>query len=136
MSNLNTKSLFISHAWSQNQQPWKKVVGWFESDPGFSWTNCSCPDTSVLRDKSSKSLTDEIIRQIASAQTVIILSEMYAANSEWVDFEISVAKRMKKFIIGVAPLERGKMPKKLQEAADLTVGGHSSSLLNMVKFIV
>ncbi|MBI5430451.1 MAG: TIR domain-containing protein [Nitrosomonadales bacterium] len=136
MSGSNTKSIFISHTWSQNQQCWKKVVGWLESDPDFAWKNCSSPDTSALPDRTSKSLSEEITRQIASAQAVIILSEMYAANSDWIDYEISEAKRLRKFIIGVAPLEQGSIPHKIREASDLMVSGHSSSLLSMVKYIV
>lgn len=136
MSVSSTKSLFISHTWSQNQQYWNKVVGWLESDPDFAWKNCSCPDTVALPDRTSKSLSEEITRQIASAQAVIILSEMYAANSDWIDYEISEAKRLKKFIIGVAPLEQGAIPQKIREASDLMVSGHSSSLLGMVKYIV
>jgi len=136
MSNPNIKSLFISHTWIQNQQSWKKVVGWLENDPDLAWQNCSCPDPAGLPDKSPKTLANEITRQIASAQAVIVLSEMYAANSDWVDFEIREAKRMNKFIIGVAPLERGRIPKKIQDAADLMAGGYSSSLISIVKYMV
>ena len=136
MSSPNTKSLFISHVWNKNQPSWRKVVEWFESEPNFSWKNCSHPDLGILPDRSTRYLTWEVSRQIASAQAVIILSEVYAANSAWVDYEISEAKRMKKFIIGVAPLEHGKVPRKIRESADLMVGGSSSSLLNMVKLVV
>lgn len=34
---------------------------------------------------------------------MIILAGMYAAHSEWIDYEISEAVRMGKFIIGVRP---------------------------------
>ncbi|MDX8385398.1 MAG: TIR domain-containing protein [Gallionella sp.] len=135
MSSLTTKSLFISHAWTQNLLPWKQVVGWFEDESDFPWRNCSCPDSSLLEDKSSQSLAAEITRQIASAQAVIILSEMYAANSAWVDYEISEAKRMNKLIIGVAPLVHGCIPGKIKNAADLMSAGYSSSLISMVRFI-
>ena len=135
MSTLTTKSLFISHAWTQNMNPWVQVVGWFEKEPDFSWQNCSCPDTNFLKDKSSQSLAAEITRQISSAQAVIILSEMYAANSAWVDYEIREAKRMNKLIIGVAPLVHGCIPDKIKNVADLMSAGYSSSLVNMVRFI-
>ena len=135
MSSPNTKSLFISHAWNQNQHYWERVVGWLESETNFFWRNCSCPDLAALPDRSSQSLSEEMTRQIASAQAVIILSELYAANSDWVDYQISEAKRMKKLIIGVAPLERGSMPREVREAADLVAGSHSTSLVNIVRFV-
>lgn len=136
MSSTNAKTLFISHAWARDQQPWKQVVDWFEKEPGFSWQNCSCPCPEALADKSSRALSEEMTRQIASAQAVIILSEMYAANSGWIDYEISEAKRMRKFIIGVAPLAQGSAPREIQEAADLMVSGSSASLIGTVRFLV
>jgi hypothetical protein len=136
MSSTNSKAIFISHTWTRNQPHWKKVVEWFEMEPDFSWKNCSCPDTEALTDISSRALSEEMTRQIASAQAVIILSEMYAANSGWVDYEISEAKRMKKFIIGVAPLEQGRIPGKIREAADLVVGGSRISLIGTVRVLV
>ena len=135
MSTSNTKSLFISHTWTCNQPHWEKVVGWLEQEPDFSWRNCSCPDPQSLPDKSSRALSAEMTRQIASAQAVIILSETYAANSAWVDYEISEAKRMNKLIIGVAPLEHGRTPKKIRESADLMVGGSSASLVGTIKIL-
>jgi hypothetical protein len=135
MSGTNAKTLFISHAWTRNPQ-WEKVVGWLEKDADFSWRNCSCPNPGALNDHSSRALSEEMTRQIASAQAVIILSEMYAANSDWIDYEINEAKRMYKFIIGVAPLEHGGVPRKIRDAADLVVGGSSSSLIGTVRFLV
>jgi len=75
-------------------------------------------------------------RQIASAQAVIIISEMYTANSGWIDYEISEAKRMNKLIIGMAPLTQGNIPGKIRDSADLLAGGSSSSLIGTVKYLV
>jgi hypothetical protein len=136
MIGTNIKALFISHTWTRNQPHWKKVVDWFEREPDFQWKNCSSPDTETLADRSSRALSEEMTRQIASAQAVIILSEMYAANSDWVDYEISEAKRLKKFIIGVAPLEQGSIPRKIREAADLMVGGSRISLIGTIRVLV
>jgi len=136
MSNSASKSLFISHIWTHNQQYWNKVVGWFESESGFSWVNCSSPELSNLSDTSTQSLKKEMSRQISTAQAVIILSDMYAANGAWIDYEINESKRMNKFIIGVAPLERGSAPKRIQDSVDLMVSGSSSSLLSMIKLMV
>ena len=136
MPTLNSKALFISHTWSRNQPQWKKVVDWFEHEPDFAWKNCSLPDPGVLPDKTSTGLSQEMTRQIAAAQAVIILSDMYAENRAWIDYEIKEAKRLHKFIIGVAPLERGSAPKTLVEAADLMVGGTSTSVVGTVRYLV
>jgi len=136
MTNSDTKTLFISHTWTHDHPQWKKVVGWFETEPDFRWQNCSLPDPDNLADRSSTALSREMTRQIAAAQAVIILSDLYAANSEWIDYEISEARRMHKFIIGVAPLDQGNTPRKLIEAADLMVGSSRASVVGTVRFLV
>ena len=136
MTSSNAKTLFISHAWTRNQPQWKQVVDWLEQEADFPWENCSHPDAETLPDRSSRTLSAEMSRQIASAQAVIILSELYAANSEWLDYEIDEAKRMHKFIIGVAPLNQGSVPRKIRESADLVVGGSSASVVGTVRYLV
>jgi len=136
MPDQKTKSLFISHSWNQNQREWKRVTEWLESEPGLSWRNCSRPDMSALPNTSSQTLAKEMSRQIASAEAVILLSEMYVESSTWLDYEIKEAMRMNKFIIGMTPLERGSVPMKIKGASDFMVGGHRASLIGMVKCMV
>jgi hypothetical protein len=72
-------------------------------------------------------------RQISPAQGVIILAGMYAAHSEWIDYEISEAVRMGKFIIGVRPWGQERVPANVQNAADVMVGWNSASIIQAVR---
>ncbi len=58
---------------------------------------------------------------------------MYAAHSEWIDYEMDEAVRMGKSIIGVRPWGQERMPQKLQNIADKIVGWNRSSIIQAVR---
>src|SRR5258708_1773155 len=99
MPYLKNRMIFISHAWGYSDHYWT-LVRWFNAEPNFSWRNCSVPSHNSLPDKTSKGLSVGMSRQISPAQVVLILGGMYAAHSDWIDYEISEAQRMNKTIIG------------------------------------
>jgi hypothetical protein len=132
MPNLRTRYLFISHAWRYDAH-YQQLVTWFDNEPNFSWRNYSVPSDDSLSDKTSKGLSDGMTRQISPAQGVIILAGMYAAHSEWIDYEISEAVRMGKFIIGVRPWGQERVPANVQNAADVMVGWNSASIIQAVR---
>lgn len=124
--------LFISHAWRYSEH-YDKIVKWFNEAPNFDWKNCSVPSTDALTDKTSKGLAAGMTKQISPAQGVIILAGMYAAHSEWIDFEIDEAIRMEKVIIGVRPWGQERVPVKVQDAAKVMVGWNSASIVQAVR---
>jgi len=127
-----TRMLFISHAWAYEEH-YNKIVEWFNSDLLFSWKNCSVPSDDALPDKTKKGLAEGIRRQISPAQGVIVIAGMYAAHSDWIDYEIDEAIRMEKTIIGVYPRGQQRAPKKIQDAAKVMVNWNSNSIIQAVK---
>jgi hypothetical protein len=132
MPDLKTRMLFISHAWRHSEH-YSKIVQWCAEAPNFSWKNCSVPSDDALPDKTSKGLSEGMRRQIAPAQGVIILAGMYAAHSDWIDFEINEAVRMGKVIIGVKPWGQERIPANVQSAAKVMVGWNSQSVIDAVR---
>ncbi len=133
MPDLKNRMIFISHAWKHNQHYWT-VVNWFNDEANFSWSNCSVPSHDALPDKTSKGLGESITRQINPAQVVIILGGMYAANSGWIDYEISEAQRMGKSIIGVRPWDQQRVPVNVQTASTIPmVGWNRASIIQAVR---
>ena len=102
MPYLKTRMIFISHAWEYDED-YKTLVDWLEDEPNFEWRNCSVPKHDACDDTTSKGLENCLTRQIRSASIIIILGGMYAAYSEWIDYEIDEAVRMGKTILGVKP---------------------------------
>jgi len=132
MPQLKTRMIFISHAWTYSSHYWT-VVGWFNDTQNFDWKNCSVPSHDSLPDKTRKGLKEALTRQIQPAQVVIILAGMYAAHSDWIEYEIAEAQRMGKTIIGVKPWGQERVPQIVQDAAYLMVGWNSTSVVQAVR---
>ena len=133
MPALKTRMIFISHAWRYSDH-YNKIVEWFDGAANFSWKNCSVPSDQGVSDKSSKGLSAAMTRQINPSQIVVILGGMYAAYSEWIEYEISEAKRLNKPIVGVKPWGQERFPSIVREASSCEpVGWNSSSVISAVR---
>jgi hypothetical protein len=124
--------IFISHAWRYNSH-YNTVKGWFDDAAYFYWKNCSVPSDDALPDKTSKGLSAGMSRQISPAQVVVILAGMYASHSAWIEYEINEAVRMGKKIIGVKPWGQERIPKIVQDNADVMVGWNSASVIQAAR---
>ena len=125
--------IFISHAWNYNEHYWT-IVKWFNYASNFSWSNCSVPSHDGLADRSTTGLRRGMTRQISPAQVVIILGGMYAAHSDWIEYEISEAQRMNKTIIGIKPWGQERVPLVVQNASVCpVVGWNSVSVVKAVR---
>ncbi|GGJ68251.1 hypothetical protein GGR02_001810 [Anoxybacillus voinovskiensis] len=135
---MKTYNIFISHAWKYSEH-YHKVVQWLNEaqDEGqFKWKNYSVPEHDPLIDPNTtygkKKLKEELEGQIKPTSIVIILSGMYAAYSEWIDFEIDTAVSCEKYIIGVKPWGQERIPKKVSDNADVMVGWNKNPIVNAV----
>ena len=135
MPSLKTRTLFISHAWEYDEHYWK-LVNWFNEEPNFDWKNCSVPSHDSCDETTKKGLKECLTRQIRPAQGVIILAGMYAAYSDWIDYEIDEAIRMEKIIIGVRPWGQERTPVKIQNSADKMVNWNKSSIIQAVRDLI
>ncbi|MGD0489056.1 MAG: TIR domain-containing protein [Syntrophorhabdales bacterium] len=135
MPELKTRRIFICHSWAYDEHYWT-LAQWFNEEPNFSWKNCSVPSDDALPDKTSKGLSEGMTRQISPAQVVIILAGMYAARSDWIDYEIDEAIRMNKAIVGVRPWGQERTPIKIQNAAESNgkmVGWNRDSIIQAIR---
>lgn len=125
--------IFISHAWAYSEH-YQTIVKWLNEEPNFLWSNCSVPSDDALPDKTSKGLGEGMTRQISPAQVVLILAGMYAARSDWIEYEISEAQRMGKIIIGVKPWGQERIPVIVQNASICDpVGWNRASVIQAIR---
>lgn len=133
MPYLKNRMVFISHAWGYSDH-YNTIVSWLNNAPNFSWSNCSVPSTNALPDKTSAGLSRGMTRQISPAQVVLILGGMYAANSAWIEYEISEAQRMGKVIVGIKPWGQERIPSIVRNASICEpVGWNSASVISAVR---
>lgn len=123
--------IFISHAWKRSEH-YLKVKKWLD-DSNIIYADYSVTEENPLHSGNKRKLKEDLTGQIKPASCVIILSGMYAAHSDWIEYELSEAYRMGKYIIGVKPWGQERIPQIITDAADVIVGWNSSSVVSAVK---
>jgi hypothetical protein len=135
---VSTYNIFISHAWKYSEH-YDQVVKWINEaqDEGkLTWKNYSVPEHDPLIDPNTtvgkNKLKGMIDNQIKPASIVIILAGMYAAHSDWIDYEIDTAVSYSKYIIGVKPWGQERIPTKISDNANVIVGWNKNSIINAI----
>lgn len=131
-----TYNLFISHAWKYSEH-YYKVIEWLneaKEEGKLLYKNYSVPQHDPLIDPDSNSgksvLKKSLVNQITPASKIIILSGMYVAHSDWIDFEIDTAVEKDKYIIGLRPWGQQLIPTKVSNNASKMVGWNKKSLID------
>lgn len=131
-------NIFISHAWRYSDD-YNTVVSWLndaQSQGILTWKNYSVPEHDPVLDPNSsysKSALKEALKsQIRPVSKVIIISGMYAAYSDWIDFEIDTAVDYGKEIIGLKPRGQERIPVKIQNNSTEMVGWTRDSLIRAI----
>ena len=57
---------------------------------------------------------------------------MYAAYSDWIDYELTTAVYMNKYIIGVKPWGQERIPTIISNNSDTIVGWNKDSVINAI----
>ena len=134
MPNLHNYRLFISHAWSYSER-YERAINFINDAPNFSWTNFSVPIDRNFEQMSRRDLEEELRQQIRPVQCVVVLAGMYAAHSDWIQFEIDYAKSLSKPILGIIPWGAERTPLSVQQAANKMVGWNAASIVSGIREI-
>ena len=130
MPQLYPYRLFISHAWSYNVEYYTLEQRLLEY-PNFNFRNYSVPKHDPF--ETGTQLATKLLHQMNPTQVVIVLAGMYAAHSDWIQFEINEAKRMGKPIIGVRPWGQKRIPQSLQDAATVMHGWNIGPIVESIR---
>lgn len=57
---------------------------------------------------------------------------MYAAHSDWIEFEINTAVDKNKYIIGVKPWSQERIPNIVTNNSDVMVGWNKKSIIDAI----
>lgn len=130
MPALRTYNVFISHAWSYNDD-YYRLEKFLNAAPNFQWKNLSVPahDPIATRDQLAARLND----QMRPANAFLILSGMYVAHSDWIQYEINFARRIGRPIIGIRPWGSERIPEAVQKAATEIVGWNTDSIVATIR---
>ena len=132
MPYLKTYDLFISHAWHYNDE-YYRLVNLLHNAAYFSWRNYSVPQHDPLDANNSPRLMAALERQIRPVNAALIISGMYVNYREWIEYEIGVAQRYNKPIIGIRPWGAQRIPVEVQTVAKTMVGWNTSSIVEAIR---
>lgn len=124
--------ILISHSWDYSDD-YRTIKDWFDSTGYFMWSNYSVPIENPIDARSKAELKQRIANRISCCSCVIVLSGMYVAYSEWIDFEIETALKFNKPIIGVKPRGQQHVPYAVSSNADIMVGWTRDGIVNAVR---
>ncbi len=130
MPSLYPYRIFISHAWDYNDE-YYKIENMLKEYPNFEFRNYSVPKHDAF--DTGETLTKKLLDQMNPVQVVIILSGMYAAHSDWIQYEIKEANRLGKPIIGVKLWGQERVPQSIQDAAKVIHGWNVGPIVASIR---
>ncbi len=130
MPTLRVYKVFISHAWSYNDD-YYRIEKWLNEAPNFLWANLSVPKHDPIA--TGEQLSKELNNQMRPADAFVILAGMYVSHSDWIQYEINFARRIGRPIIGIQPWGSTLVPKAVQSGADEIVGWNRDSIVGAIR---
>lgn len=101
VSETNPIRVFITHAFDESDD-YLRAFEFFESVDRFYYLNVSKPENSPS-DGSLEAIKDELIRQIKASEAVVVVSDVYAANTDLVSYMMDVAEANDIGMIAIKP---------------------------------
>jgi Thoeris protein ThsB, TIR-like domain len=131
ISQQNPVRVFVSHAFEPSDD-YHRVFEYLESSHNFFYRNCSDPAQRGTGERDK--LRDELRRQIALAEVVIVPSGQYGTHREWIDFQLNCAKGLDKPVIVLEAFGvKEKMPVQLEALADEIVEWNERSIADAIR---
>lgn len=132
MPALKTYRLFVSHAW-QYHADYYRLVQMLNAANNFRWYNYSVPEHDPKDANNKTALRRALRNQMRPTNCVLIISGMYAAYREWIQYEIDMAAEWGKPIIGVRPRGNQRVPTAVSSVASEMVGWYTPSITSAIR---
>jgi hypothetical protein len=132
-----TINVFISHAWRHSGHyhtlaNWLFTTSWYLFDRRIWFFNKSVPQENPLHLSTKATIRAGITRRIAQSHVVVVPSGIYASHSEWIAFELLMAKQLGKPIVRVDPRGQQRISLIVRTYSDKAVGWTGKSVVNAI----
>ncbi len=112
----NPIRLFVTHAWTESDD-YARIFEYLEAPGTFYYKNTSLPQGKRPLDQESR--REELRRQIAPCEVVIVLPEVYRADPSLILFQMSFAKSADRPIVAMENFGSTEpLPKAIKDLAD------------------
>jgi hypothetical protein len=128
---VNPIRLFVSHAWVDNDD-YTRVFEYLEASGNFYYLNTSQPQAKRPIDKESQ--REELRRQIAPCEVVVILPAVYLITPELVLFQMNFAKAADRPIVAMEHFASTEpLPKAIKDLADEVSPWNERNLIDALR---
>lgn len=131
ISQQNPARVFVSHVF-QSHDDYLRVFEYLESSHNFYYRNCS--NVQIPGNGGAEAMKEELRRQIALAEVVIVPSGLYAEHREWIDFQLNCAKGFDKPVIVLEQFGvKEKMPVQLEALSDEIIEWNERTIADAIR---
>ena len=132
MTENNPIRLFVTHLYEPDES-YFRVFEYLESQPNFFYTNLATPEKPP-RSKEKEATREDLRRQIADAEVVILLSSLYKRDPVLVEYQGLYAQSCEKPLIVMEPFGTTEaVPAKLREMADEVVPWNGREMADAIR---
>jgi hypothetical protein len=130
-SRANPIRLFVSHSWEENED-YNRVFEYLEASGTFYYQNTSQPQAKRPIDKESQ--REDLRRQIAPCEVVVIVPAAYKWATELVTFQMNFAKAADRPIVAMENFGSTEpLPKAVKDLADEICGWNERDLIDALR---
>ena len=127
----NPIRLFVSHAWEENDD-YVRVFEYLEASGTFYYINSSQPQAKRPIDRESQ--REDLRRQIAPCEVIIVLPAVYRLAPELVQFQMNFAKAADKPIVALENFGSTEaLPKVIADLADEVSPWNERNLIDALR---
>jgi len=128
---VNPIRLFVCHAWLENDD-YTRVFEYLEASGTFYYLNTSQPQAKRPIDKESQ--REDLRRQIAPSEVIIVLPAVYTIAPELIVFQMNFAKAADKPIVALENFGSTEpLPKVVKDLADEVCAWNERDLIDALR---
>jgi|SRR4051794_4828188 hypothetical protein len=132
ISQQNPVKVFVSHGFEPSDD-YLRVFEYLESSHNFYYRNCSDPERAP-KDQTVEAINNELRRQIAQAEVVIVPSSLYGKHRELIDFQLNCAKGLDKPIVVLETFGvKQKVPVQLEALGDEIIEWNERTIADAIR---
>lgn len=132
MSEQNPIRVFVTHTFTEHPD-YLRVFEYLESLSNFFYTNCS-DHTTLPSSGGKQAVKDELLRQIAGSEIVVVVSTMYNENRDWLSYQMDAADANELPIIALEPFGgAGSVPMEVKARAAEVVPWNDRMIIDAIK---
>jgi hypothetical protein len=127
----NPIRLFVTHAWAESDD-YARVFEYLEAPGTFYYKTTSLPQAKQPIDQESR--REELRRQIAPCEVVIVLPEVYRSDPNLILFQMSFAKSADRPIVAMENFGSTEpLPKAIKDLADEVTAWNERHLIDALR---